>query len=153
MTTATAESSSDHEAPKLSLVAGLHADRLANPAYQAYLVLRAAFAFALILLGVGVFFNWMTYWPKYLCVGFPHFLSVSPRSFMVLAPINAPSPRWCSDGQAPGGRLIAPQVRGAAAGAERRLGAHRVRDGTNGRLRAVVGLRLPTDAVVMSEPQ
>jgi uncharacterized membrane protein YphA (DoxX/SURF4 family) len=45
-------------------------------------VLRTAFVVAPILFGVDKFFNWMTFWPKYLWVGFPHFLSVSPQSFM-----------------------------------------------------------------------
>lgn len=57
-------------------------DRLSDPAYQAYLVLRVAFVAAPILFGVDKFFNWMTDWPKYLWVGFPHFLSVSPQDFM-----------------------------------------------------------------------
>ncbi|MGH9291189.1 MAG: hypothetical protein ACRDZ6_00230 [Acidimicrobiales bacterium] len=35
-----------------------------------------------ILFGVDKFFNWMTFWPKDLSVWFPHFLSVSPQSFM-----------------------------------------------------------------------
>jgi hypothetical protein len=57
-------------------------EKLSDPAYQAYLVLRATFVVAPILFGVDKFFNWMTFWPKYLWVGFPHFLSVSPQSFM-----------------------------------------------------------------------
>ena len=35
-----------------------------------------------ILFGVYKFFYWMTFWPKYRWVGFPHFLSVSPQHFM-----------------------------------------------------------------------
>src|SRR5579875_1475842 len=57
-------------------------ENLSDPAYQAYLVLRTTFVVAPILFGVDKFFNWMTFWPKYLWVGFPHFLSVSPQSFM-----------------------------------------------------------------------
>ncbi|MDA8356918.1 MAG: hypothetical protein M0Z95_11680 [Actinomycetota bacterium] len=57
-------------------------ERLSDPAYQAYLVLRTTFVVAPILFGVDKFFNWMTFWPKYLWVGFPHLLSVSPQSFM-----------------------------------------------------------------------
>ena len=57
-------------------------EKLSDPAYQAYLVLRTTFVVAPILFGVDKFFNWMTYWPKYLWVGFPHFLSVSPQQFM-----------------------------------------------------------------------
>lgn len=67
---------------QLRLVPAVAAEKLADPAYQAYLVLRVAFVAAPILFGVDKFFNWMTYWPKYLWVGFPHFLSVSPQSFM-----------------------------------------------------------------------
>jgi len=53
-----------------------------NPAYQAFLILRAAFVAAPILFGLDKFFNWMTYWPKYLWVGFPNVISVSPQHFM-----------------------------------------------------------------------
>jgi uncharacterized membrane protein YphA (DoxX/SURF4 family) len=58
------------------------APSLRNPAYQAYLVLRTAFVVAPILFGIDKFFNWMTYWPKYLWVGFPNAISVSPQNFM-----------------------------------------------------------------------
>ena len=57
-------------------------ERLSAPKYQAYLLLRTAFVAAPILFGVDKFLNWMTYWPKYLWVGFPHFFSVSPQHFM-----------------------------------------------------------------------
>jgi uncharacterized membrane protein YphA (DoxX/SURF4 family) len=57
-------------------------DRLRDPAYQAFLILRTAFVVAPILFGVDKFFNWMTYWPKYLWVGFPHWIGVSPQHFM-----------------------------------------------------------------------
>ena len=57
-------------------------EKLSDPAYQAYLVLRTTFVVAPILFGVDKFFNWMTFWPKYLWIGFPHFLSVTPQSFM-----------------------------------------------------------------------
>jgi hypothetical protein len=54
-----------------------------NPAYQAFLLLWAAFTVAPILFGADKFFNWMTYWPKYLWVGFPHlFGHVPPQQFM-----------------------------------------------------------------------
>ena len=55
---------------------------LREPAYQAYLVLRTAFVAAPILFGIDKFFNWMTYWPKYLWVGIPSVISVSPQNFM-----------------------------------------------------------------------
>jgi hypothetical protein len=35
-----------------------------------------------ILFGIDKFFNWMTYWPKYLWVGIPNAISVSPQHFM-----------------------------------------------------------------------
>jgi hypothetical protein len=35
-----------------------------------------------VLFGIDKYFNWMTYWPRYLWIGFPHFLSVSPQHFM-----------------------------------------------------------------------
>jgi uncharacterized membrane protein YphA (DoxX/SURF4 family) len=55
---------------------------LREPAYQAYLVLRTAFVVAPILFGIDKFFNWMTFWPKYLWVGIPNVISVSPQHFM-----------------------------------------------------------------------
>lgn len=57
-------------------------EKLSDPAYQAYLVLRTTFVVAPILFGVDKFFNWMVFWPKYLWIGFPHFLNVSPQNFM-----------------------------------------------------------------------
>jgi uncharacterized membrane protein YphA (DoxX/SURF4 family) len=56
--------------------------RLGDPAYQAFLILRSAFVAAPIVFGVDKFFNWMTYWPKYLWIGIPHLLGVSPQHFM-----------------------------------------------------------------------
>ena len=58
------------------------AARLREPGFQAYLVLRIAFVAAPLLFGIDKFFNWMTYWPKYLWVGIPHLFSVSPQDFM-----------------------------------------------------------------------
>lgn len=58
------------------------AEKLRDPGYQAFLILRAAFVAAPILFGVDKFFNWMTYWPKYLWAGPPHWLGVSPLHFM-----------------------------------------------------------------------
>jgi uncharacterized membrane protein YphA (DoxX/SURF4 family) len=58
------------------------AQRLRDPGFQAYLILRTAFVVAPILFGVDKFFNWMTYWPKYLWVGIPNILNVSPQHFM-----------------------------------------------------------------------
>ena len=58
------------------------AEKLRDPAYQAFLILRTAFVAAPILFGIDKFFNWMTYWPKYLWVGIPNVISVSPQNFM-----------------------------------------------------------------------
>ena len=56
---------------------------LHDPRFQAYLLLWVAFTAAPILFGLDKFFNWMTYWPKYLWVGFPHFFGhVSSLHFM-----------------------------------------------------------------------
>ena len=69
-------------APTGSASATGTAGGLRNPAYQAFLILRATFVAAPILFGFDKFFNWMTYWPKYLWVGFPNVVSVSPQHFM-----------------------------------------------------------------------
>ena len=58
------------------------AEKVRDPGYQAFLILRAAFVAAPILFGIDKFFNWMTFWPNYLWVGFPHLFSVSPQTFM-----------------------------------------------------------------------
>ena len=68
--------------PATPAVARTAAFSLREPAYQAYLVLRTAFVVAPILFGIDKFFNWMTYWPKYLWVGIPNVISVSPQNFV-----------------------------------------------------------------------
>jgi uncharacterized membrane protein YphA (DoxX/SURF4 family) len=55
---------------------------LHDPKYQAFWMLRVGFFLAPVLFGIDKYFNWMTYWPKYLWIGFPHLLSVSPQDFM-----------------------------------------------------------------------
>jgi hypothetical protein len=70
---------SPHVAPAETTLA---AHSLRNPTYQAYLFLRAAFVAAPILFGIDKFFNWMTHWPKYLWIGIPNFIGVSPQHFM-----------------------------------------------------------------------
>jgi uncharacterized membrane protein YphA (DoxX/SURF4 family) len=57
-------------------------EKLRDPGYQAFLILRTAFVAAPVLFGIDKFFNWMTYWPKYLWAGPPHWLGVSPLHFM-----------------------------------------------------------------------
>lgn len=82
MATATAPPVAEAPHRALHLLPSVGNERLKDPAYQAYLVLRTTFVVAPILFGADKFFNWMTLWPKYLWVGFPHFLSVSPQNFM-----------------------------------------------------------------------
>jgi len=54
-----------------------------DPTFQAYVLLWIGFTVAPIIMGVDKFFNWMTFWPKYLWIGFPHFFAhVSPQHFM-----------------------------------------------------------------------
>jgi uncharacterized membrane protein YphA (DoxX/SURF4 family) len=69
-------------APAAPAAASTAAFSLREPAYQAYLVLRTTFVVAPILFGIDKFFNWMTYWPKYLWVGIPNVISVNPQDFM-----------------------------------------------------------------------
>jgi hypothetical protein len=71
-----------HQGRHIPRLLQVQSEKLSDPAYQAYLVLRTTFVVAPILFGIDKFFNWMTFWPKYLWVGFPHFLSVSSQSFM-----------------------------------------------------------------------
>ena len=82
MATAIAPQPAEAPSRHLRLLHAIETDKLSDPAYQAYLILRTAFIAAPILFRVDKFFNWMTYWPKYLWIGFPHFLSVSPQDFM-----------------------------------------------------------------------
>src|SRR5437868_491262 len=53
-----------------------------DPTYQAYVLLRSAFVAAPILFGLDKFFDWMTQWQKYLWIGFPNWLHVTPEHFM-----------------------------------------------------------------------
>jgi uncharacterized membrane protein YphA (DoxX/SURF4 family) len=54
-----------------------------DPGFQAFLLLWIGFTVAPVLFGIDKFFNWMTYWPKYLWAGFPHlFGHVPPQQFM-----------------------------------------------------------------------
>lgn len=80
MTTATAPRTLPRTAPAVETAPAGHS--LRDPAFQAYLVLRTAFVAAPILFGIDKFFNWMTYWPKYLWIGIPNLISVSPQHFM-----------------------------------------------------------------------
>ena len=73
--------STRHQPAATTPEAAARADRR-DPSYQAFLILRTAFVVAPILFGLDKFFNWMTYWPKYLWAGLPHWLGVSPLHFM-----------------------------------------------------------------------
>lgn len=66
MTTIPADSASEQRPRHLGLASAMAADRLTDPAYQADLILRTAFVVAPILFGLDKFFNWMTFWAKYL---------------------------------------------------------------------------------------
>ena len=55
---------------------------LANPAYQAYLILRNGFTVAPILMGLDKFFDAMTNWTQYLAPVFPRAIGVTPELFM-----------------------------------------------------------------------
>jgi hypothetical protein len=55
---------------------------LGNPAYDAYLLLRAAFTAAPILFGLDKFFNWMVDWPDYLAPWVNDIVPGSGQDFM-----------------------------------------------------------------------
>jgi hypothetical protein len=55
---------------------------LGDPASQAFWLLRIGFFALPVIFGIDKFFNWFTFWPKYLWIGFPHLLGVSPQHFM-----------------------------------------------------------------------
>ena len=56
--------------------------RLGNPAFQAYLLLRAGFTVAPILFGLDKFFNWMVDWPDYLAPWVNDIVPGSGQDFM-----------------------------------------------------------------------
>src|SRR5947208_31400 len=56
--------------------------RFRDPTYQAFVLLWVGFVVAPIAFGVDKFFNWMTPWPHYLWIGFPHWFHVTPQHFM-----------------------------------------------------------------------
>ena len=55
---------------------------MADPAYQAYLILRNAFTIALILAGADKFLNAMIDWVQYLAPAIPHALGIAPEIFL-----------------------------------------------------------------------
>ena len=56
--------------------------RLAEPAYQAYMLLRVGFTVAPILFGLDKFFNWMVDWPDYLAPWVNDIVPGSGQDFM-----------------------------------------------------------------------
>lgn len=70
------------ERPAVHPVQELRGERLRDPAYQAFFLLWVGFSLAPVLFGADKFFNWMTYWPKYLWSGFPDLFGVSAQQFM-----------------------------------------------------------------------
>ena len=56
--------------------------RLANPAYQAYALLRVGFTVAPILFGLDKFFNWTVDWPDYLASWVNDIVPGSGQDFM-----------------------------------------------------------------------
>ena len=55
---------------------------LADPAYQAYLLLRNAFTIALVLAGADKFMNAMIDWVQYLAPVIPRAVGVAPEIFL-----------------------------------------------------------------------
>ncbi|MGH2492906.1 MAG: DoxX family membrane protein [Candidatus Limnocylindria bacterium] len=55
---------------------------LADPAYQAYLLLRNAFTIALILAGADKFMNAMIDWVQYLAPAIPRAVGLPPEIFL-----------------------------------------------------------------------
>jgi uncharacterized membrane protein YphA (DoxX/SURF4 family) len=78
--------------------------RLRDPAYQAFLLLRTGFVLAPVLFGLDKFFNWSTYWPKYLAPWIDRIVPGDAQAFMfvvggieIVAGIAVlVSPRWGS---------------------------------------------------------
>jgi hypothetical protein len=56
--------------------------RLKDPTYQVFLLLRAGFTVAPILMGVDKFFNWMVSWPTYLSGGVNSIFPGTAQQFM-----------------------------------------------------------------------
>jgi hypothetical protein len=56
--------------------------RFGNPAFEAYLLLRAAFTVAPILFGLDKFFNWTVDWPDYLAPWVNDIVPGSAQDFM-----------------------------------------------------------------------
>lgn len=57
-------------------------ERLGNPVYQAYMLLRVGFTVAPILFGLDKFFNWTVDWPDYLAPWVNDIVPGSGQDFM-----------------------------------------------------------------------
>ncbi len=55
-----------------------------NPAFDAFMLLRAGFTLAPILFGLDKFFHWMVNWEQYLWAEVSSFLGVSPSTVMYI---------------------------------------------------------------------
>jgi uncharacterized membrane protein YphA (DoxX/SURF4 family) len=75
----TTQSSASRSTPEVSLVARL---RTADPAEQAFMILRAAFTVAPILFGVDKFFHLMVNWDRYLAPALSDPLPFTPHQLM-----------------------------------------------------------------------
>jgi uncharacterized membrane protein YphA (DoxX/SURF4 family) len=56
--------------------------RLKDPVYQVFLLLRAGFTVAPILMGIDKFFNWMVFWPSYLAGWINNIVPGTAQQFM-----------------------------------------------------------------------
>jgi hypothetical protein len=81
--TTTAAPTSSSVAPAPTGPAGGPAD-LANPAYQAFWLMRIGFTVAPILFGLDKFTDWMTNWDKYLAPQFSDWAHLQPHTAMLV---------------------------------------------------------------------
>lgn len=75
-------SRTERQRPVIGGRLGPHSGDIRDPAFQAFLLLWAGLTVAPVLFGLDKFFNWMTFGPNYLWVGFPPLLSMSSQHFM-----------------------------------------------------------------------
>jgi hypothetical protein len=57
-------------------------DRLRDPSFAAFSLLRLGYTVAPVLFGVDKFFNWMVDWPRYLWVGWVDFFPGTAQQIM-----------------------------------------------------------------------
>jgi uncharacterized membrane protein YphA (DoxX/SURF4 family) len=69
--------------PSLGMAATAAApDRIRDPRYQAYLLLRIGFTAIPLTMGIDKFFNGLVYWPKYLADWIANILPGTPQQIM-----------------------------------------------------------------------